>query len=167
MPDVTSNAAVVATRLRERAAVLATRVRLTPALLGEEVRILLLDGLEREAPLGPDPEINPYSQQDTSHPHLRDLFRAEIIPLGDGVSISFTNSAPYVEYVLEGTAPHAITPVNGQFLVFPMGGEWIFARGVQHPETPANPFVERAVDELLPEITAKVHAAGYSLIVGF
>jgi hypothetical protein len=126
-----------------------------------------MDGLEREAPVGPDPEINPYSQQDTSHPHLRDLFRAEVVPLGEGVSISFTNSAPYVEYVLEGTAPHEINPVNGQFLAFSAGGQWVFARSVQHPGTTANPFVERAVDDLLPVIVAKVHAAGYSLIVGF
>lgn len=55
--------------------------------------------------------------------------------------------APYAVYVVKGTAPHEVRPVNASCLAFKaMNGEMIFTRLVHHPGTKPNPFLQRAAD---------------------
>lgn len=55
--------------------------------------------------------------------------------------------APYAMYVVMGTAPHEIRPVNASVLAFEVGGGMVFTRLVRHPGTRPNPFMQRAADE--------------------
>jgi len=61
--------------------------------------------------------------------------------------------APYAVYVVKGTAPHEIRPVNASCLAFrASGGGMVFTRLVRHPGTKPNPFMQRAVDETLAKV---------------
>ena len=55
--------------------------------------------------------------------------------------------APYAVYVVNGTAPHEIRPVNARVLAFEVGGKTVFAPLVHHPGTKPNPFMQRAVED--------------------
>jgi hypothetical protein len=56
-------------------------------------------------------------------------------------------AASYAKFVVEGTAPHEIRPVNGGVLVFEVAGKMVFTSLVHHPVTRPNPFLEHAADE--------------------
>jgi len=68
--------------------------------------------------------------------------------------------APHAVYVIKGTAPHEIRPVNASVLAFKAaGGDMVFTRLVRHPGTKPNPFMQRAeektrekVDEVFAEL---------------
>jgi hypothetical protein len=65
----------------------------------------------------------------------------------DGTSV-IRALAPYAKYVVKGTAPHEIRPVNASCLKFEAaGGDVVFTRLVRHPGTKPNPFLERAVEK--------------------
>ena len=55
--------------------------------------------------------------------------------------------APYAVYVVKGTAPHEIRPVNASVLRFDTGGGVVFTKLVRHPGTKPNPFLERAAED--------------------
>ena len=50
--------------------------------------------------------------------------------------------APYAAFVIKGTAPHEIRPVNASVLAFEAGGRMVFTPLVRHPGTKPNPFME-------------------------
>lgn len=54
----------------------------------------------------------------------------------------------YAPYVNDGTAPHIIRPKNAQALRFRVGGRIVYAKVVNHPGTRANPFLDRALQEV-------------------
>lgn len=54
--------------------------------------------------------------------------------------------APYGPMVHEGTRPHVILPKNRKVLRWADGGEFIFARKVQHPGTKPDQFLYQALD---------------------
>jgi len=69
--------------------------------------------------------------------------------------------ASYAIFVVQGTAPHLIRPVNASCLAFESGmlGGMIFTRLVHHPGTKPNPFVQRSADETveaMPELAQQV-----------
>ncbi len=66
--------------------------------------------------------------------------------VGDGEA-SIQALAPYAVYVVNGTAPHEIRPVNARVLAFEVGGKMVFTAVVQHPGTKPNPFMQRAVED--------------------
>ena len=55
--------------------------------------------------------------------------------------------APYAVFVVQGTRPHEIRPVNASVLAFEAGGRMIFTPLVRHPGSKPNPFMERAADD--------------------
>lgn len=55
----------------------------------------------------------------------------------------------YAEMVHNGTRPHVIRPRNAQALRFVIGGRVVYAKVVHHPGTKANPFLDRAVREVM------------------
>lgn len=66
--------------------------------------------------------------------------------VGDGEA-SIQALAPYAAFVVYGTAPHEIRPVNGKVLAFEVGGKMIFTALVHHPGTKPNPFLQRAAED--------------------
>lgn len=61
--------------------------------------------------------------------------------------------APYAVYVVKGTAPHEIRPVNACCLAFrAAGGDMVFTKLVRHPGTKPNPFLERAVEKAREQV---------------
>jgi HK97 gp10 family phage protein len=59
---------------------------------------------------------------------------------------SISALASYAVFVVNGTAPHEIRPVNASVLAFEAGGGVVFTRLVRHPGTKPNPFMQRAVE---------------------
>lgn len=55
--------------------------------------------------------------------------------------------APHAKFVVFGTAPHEIKPINARKLVFNAGGKLIFASLVHHPGSKPNPFMQNAVED--------------------
>ena len=67
--------------------------------------------------------------------------------VGDGEA-SIQVLAPYAFFVVNGTAPHEIRPVNAYCLVFePTGGGLVFTQLVRHPGTKPNPFLQKAAED--------------------
>jgi len=55
--------------------------------------------------------------------------------------------APYAMYVVKGTRPHIIRPVNASVLAFQSaGGKMVFTRLVHHPGTKPNPWMQKAAE---------------------
>lgn len=162
-----SNAKEVGARLRTRAALLAARLPGFAAAQGLAYREMLLAAIRVEAPVGKAPIAPPNSTRDYTHTHLRDSFNASVVLQGSTATIRLVSSAPYVNFVLQGTRPHVILPTTGQFLTFQVGGQWVFARQVNHPGTKENPFVGRAVATILPAMRARFAAEGKTLLVRF
>jgi len=55
----------------------------------------------------------------------------------------------YAAMVNDGTRPHIIRPKNARVLRFVVGGRVVYARVVHHPGTRANPFLDRALREVV------------------
>ena len=66
--------------------------------------------------------------------------------VGDGEA-TIQALASHAIYVVKGTAPHEIRPMNASVLAFETGGGMVFTRLVRHPGTRPNPFMQRAADE--------------------
>jgi hypothetical protein len=66
--------------------------------------------------------------------------------VGDGEA-SINALAPYAMYVVKGTKPHTIRPVNASVLVFQgASGRMVFTRLVHHPGTKPNPWMQKAAE---------------------
>ena len=65
------------------------------------------------------------------------------------------NVAPYFEYVIDGTRPHTIVPKYKQALAWPgmQGGPY---KKVKHPGTKANPYIDTAFRNMMPDINKKI-----------
>lgn len=69
-----------------------------------------------------------------------------------GVIISSLKNPAYWVYVQYGTMPHKIKAKPGKFLVFENEkGEIIRVKEVNHPGMPANPFITRTKNKVLPK----------------
>jgi len=76
------------------------------------------------------------------------LARSIVKEIDEDGAASIKALAPYAVYVIKGTAPHEIRPVNASCLAFKAaGGDMVFSRLVRHPGTKPNPFLQRAVDK--------------------
>lgn len=60
-------------------------------------------------------------------------------------------SAEYAPDVEFGTAPHKIRAKNGGTLAFKKDGKIVFAKSVNHPGTPAQPFLFPAWESEIPK----------------
>jgi len=76
------------------------------------------------------------------------LARSIVKEIDEDGEASIKALAPHAVYVIKGTAPHEIRPVNASVLAFKAaGGDMVFTRLVRHPGTKPNPFLQRAVDK--------------------
>lgn len=65
----------------------------------------------------------------------------------------------YADDVEFGTAPHVITPTDADALAFEgQDGELIFRQSVDHPGTPAQPFLRPALQEHRSDLVANIEA---------
>jgi hypothetical protein len=66
--------------------------------------------------------------------------------VGDGVA-AIDVLVPYAMYVVKGTRPHIIRPVNASVLAFQSAsGKMVFTRLVHHPGTKPNPWLQQAAE---------------------
>lgn len=66
--------------------------------------------------------------------------------VGDGEA-SIDVLAPYAVFVVKGTAPHIIRPVNASVLAFlGANGRMVFTRLVHHPGSKPNPWMQNAAE---------------------
>jgi hypothetical protein len=106
---------------------------------------LVTSELRDEAPVGQDDDAG----------RLRDSIGPPELELSPGrVAMTWSTDVEYAPFVIEGTQPHPIYPKNARAL------HWddVFALHVNHPGTQANPFPQRAIDRLLPEMTSSLAA---------
>lgn len=66
-----------------------------------------------------------------------------------GEEASIHALAPYAVYVVNGTAPHEIRPVNARVLAFQAASQMVFTSIVHHPGSAPNPFMQNAAQEAL------------------
>lgn len=105
-----------------------------------EVSPAILTEIRRQSPVG----------QGAGAGRLRDSFSVQRSRAGSGITARFVSSAPYANFVEHGTVPHRIEPRTARALHWQTGGIDMFSRGVNHPGTKANPFVEKAVKAMEP-----------------
>lgn len=72
--------------------------------------------------------------------------------------------ADYALFVHQPTRPHVIR--GNPVLAFAHGGATVFARYVNHPGTPGNPFIDRGVDQAGPDIDAALLDAAGEILRG-
>ena len=58
----------------------------------------------------------------------------------------------------QGRSPHVIMPRNKTILRFPVNGEFVFARKVNHPGNKAEPFLFNAAEKEEPAIQSRFEA---------
>lgn len=80
--------------------------------------------------------------------HLRDKLQLRFVT-GTDPRILIGAQDPRCAYVINGTEPHPIDPVNASVLVFTVDGQTVFARHVDHPGTQPNNFILRAFREVV------------------
>lgn len=87
--------------------------------------------------------------------NLRASLQAQRRPPGWAVGTN-VRYAPAVEF---GTGPHVITPNEAEALRFPgPDGDPVFARRVEHPGTPAQPFLRPALDGAEDDLVQRIAA---------
>jgi hypothetical protein len=75
------------------------------------------------------------------------------------VDMVFTTDVPYARYVVEGTRPHQIVPVNAQALRwYDQEGDPVFAKAVQHPGYKGNPFPRRVWESMRTAVVSEMVA---------
>lgn len=74
-------------------------------------------------------------------------------------------NVPYADFVELGTKPHLIRAKPGGVLAFEIGGQKIFAKYVNHPGTKPNPFVKRALESYLSDLTKWIADVGVQAVV--
>jgi hypothetical protein len=68
--------------------------------------------------------------------------------VGDGEA-SVKVLASYASFVVQGTKPHVIRPVNASVLAFMgSGGKMVFTKLVNHPGTKPNSWLQKAVEDV-------------------
>lgn len=79
---------------------------------------------------------------------LRASGSMRIAERGSSVVGQVEYTANYAAAVHNGTRPHVIVPRRGRYLRFQVGGRTVYARRVQHPGTPARPYLATALVEV-------------------
>lgn len=90
-------------------------------------------------------ELCPVGQGSTAG-RMRDSISGSVTPAPPTGHVTIDD--PAAKYVLNGTAPH-VEEATGGAMVFPSGGATVFATTVSHPGNAANPFLTRAIEEVM------------------
>jgi len=88
---------------------------------------------------------------------LRSSIQTARVDVGEHIVGTNVEYAPDVEF---GTRPHVITPDEADALAFKgTGGEMVFTRRVEHPGTPAQPFLRPAVRDHQSDLVENINDA--------
>lgn len=68
--------------------------------------------------------------------------------------------APHAHLVHDGTKGHWIRSEHGGVMAFRIRGKAVIARAVWHPGARANPFMDRALEQSIPDVERALRAAG-------
>lgn len=90
---------------------------------------------------------------------LRASGSMRIAERGSAVVGQVEYTADYAAAVHNGTRPHVIVPRRGRYLRFQVGDRTVYARRVQHPGTPARPYLATALREVAGR-------AGFTVSIG-
>lgn len=90
---------------------------------------------------------------------LRASGSMRIAERGSAVVGEVEYTADYAAAVHNGTRPRVIVPRRGRYLRFRVGGRTVYARRVNHPGTPARPYLATA----LVEVAGR---AGFTVSIG-
>jgi len=82
---------------------------------------------------------------------LRASIKVTMVPGPTGLIGKVEATAPYAKYVHDGARPHLILPKNKTVLKFPTKGSGavIWRPSAQHPGQAGNPFLKRALQEVI------------------
>ncbi len=86
---------------------------------------------------------------------LRNSIEARRLNIGRWVVGSPVDYSDDVEY---GTAPHVITPNGDDPLTFQVDGEWVSTYHVDHPGTPAQPYLRPSLKQHESDLVANIAA---------
>jgi len=64
--------------------------------------------------------------------------------------------APHASPVHDGSRPHVIRPIYGRALAFPVGGQMVFARRVNHPGNAPQPFLDHALESRAEDVLGEL-----------
>lgn len=90
---------------------------------------------------------------------LRASIRYVVQAIADGYTTIVGTNQEYAADVEFGTAPHTITANGSGYLRFTVDGEVIFRKSVDHPGTPAQPYLGPALDASRRYITDRLREA--------
>lgn len=80
--------------------------------------------------------------------------RKSLFAESHGTVIRVGTRMPYAKYVVNGTRPHMISPMRGKALRFFIRGQVVFSKGVRHPGTRPNRFLQKALENKREFVTA-------------
>lgn len=114
----------------------------------DKIGIAVLHELKSQAP------VDKRGRQGSGR--LRDSISYQRRTTIGNIKLTFHSDDPAAKYVINGTRGHPIGPSGSHITVqFPdAGGELIYRSVTSHPGAHANPFHQKAVDRMLPMISA-------------
>lgn len=102
----------------------------------------LTDEMRDQAPVSDKPDSG----------RLRDSLYARRFTTPFSVTLDWQSSAPYANFVRDGTSPHMIVPVAADVLHWVDSGGDVFSAFADHPGMEGNDFVAMAYDRVRAEI---------------
>jgi len=129
---------------------------------------LIVREMQRLAPVGTHYRIDSHGNVFESRPEtLKKSIKFRTFSRANGTVLR-VYAAEHVKYVIYPTRPHRITAKRGKFLRFywpdappeivaSFGGNVVYFKSVWHPGTKGNPFHERAVENLQPDIQREMN----------
>lgn len=110
------------------------------------------DAIKAKAPVSKTPMVAAF--RGAGPGRLRDSIRFQSSTSTGVARSEFIAQVPYAGYVVNGTRPHRIVPRQAKMLHFltAADGVPVFAHGVNHPGTKANPFAQRSVEAMVPMV---------------
>lgn len=128
--------------------------------LAQDAGDVLLTALQDEAPLSTGVE-----NQTPGGAFRESIRQRQLAHYGGGLTLEYVAADPLARFIIEGTQPHIIRPVNGKVLHFiSADGDEVFTREVHHPGTLPNDFPARAWESSRSEIEEILRRTGRELI---
>jgi len=83
---------------------------------------------------------------------------------GGAMELRITDPQPLGKWIRGGTKAHIIVPVKAKALHFFVKGREVFTKRVHHPGTKPNPYHERALKRIMPEVDKGLAKLGRAVV---
>jgi len=148
------------------------RVEISPPIRDLQGRFAKLEGevkeVRREELRGLGREYVKVAQEEApkrTGQFARSIRYRTTVETGRRMELAVTMATPLGSYIIFGTRPHVIVPVRARALhFFTKSGQEVFTKRVMHPGTRPNPFQQRAMERLEPEIDAALRRIGLRFV---